>query len=223
MFEENDRWYYSAKVRLTVWFIVILVLAGLSVLAGLIVAIHFSMGWIFLVGLATGGLILVVALNVRFYGNLSLSKMYDVKIIRDKICKIAQQSSSQVETRKTSQASSQPSATVVVKKPVSTQQKSIAISGMIIKPSAFLGRSDIEIVRIEDSVFEIHKHAFMKCTSLKKVYIGKGVKRIEEYAFGSCLSIEKIVYNGTKKDWEQINISQFGNEVLSRVPIEFVK
>ncbi len=70
---------------------------------------------------------------------------------------------------------------------------------------AFYEDTALNYVDIPDSVTSIEYAAFYKNTSLKEIHIPKSVKTIRPDAFEDS-ALKDIYYDGTKKDWNEINI-----------------
>ena len=73
--------------------------------------------------------------------------------------------------------------------------------------SAFRDVTGITSVVIPDKVTTITMRAFTGCTALTSVAIGRGVTTIGDNAFEGCSALTDIYYNGTKEQWDLINIS----------------
>ena len=50
--------------------------------------------------------------------------------------------------------------------------------------------------------------AFRGCKNLKRITIPKGVRRFGEDVFSGCDSLEDVYYEGTKEEWEKVEIYQ---------------
>lgn len=60
---------------------------------------------------------------------------------------------------------------------------------------------------------DIDQYAFFGCDNLECLVIGSGVCRIASYALPEGLKTDYIYYEGTKDEWERIDISSVGNTV----------
>ncbi|MCR5805352.1 MAG: leucine-rich repeat domain-containing protein, partial [Clostridia bacterium] len=74
-----------------------------------------------------------------------------------------------------------------------------------IPASAFSQDTALTSVNIPSSVTSIEYSAFYQNTSLKEIHIPKSVKTIRPDAFEDS-GLKNIYYDGTKKDWNEINI-----------------
>lgn len=68
-----------------------------------------------------------------------------------------------------------------------------------------IGKSDTSFA-IPDSVTSIGEEAFSGCTSLTSVTIPDSVTIIWETAFLDCTSLASVTFDGTKAQWEAINL-----------------
>ena len=82
---------------------------------------------------------------------------------------------------------------------------------------AFSECDAIETVVIPDTVITIGDYAFAYCQGIKTVEIGAGVMYIGDFAFDECKSLSEVIYNGTKEQWNEININD--NEYLLNATI----
>ena len=83
--------------------------------------------------------------------------------------------------------------------------------------SAFAYCSELGSITIPDSVTEIKEWAFGYCSELSDVAIGIRVKTIASYAFCGCASITDVDYNGSKYQWEAINVGTYNENLLYAV------
>ena len=70
-------------------------------------------------------------------------------------------------------------------------------------------------------VTSIGDNAFNLCESLKSITIGSGLESIGEAAFKNCPSLTDVYYDGTKSQWESIEIKA-DNEYLLNADIHFM-
>lgn len=74
------------------------------------------------------------------------------------------------------------------------------------KPEAFQGNDKVTDIILRSGVWGIPDAAFKGCTNLKRLTIPKNVKKIGQDVFAGCDSLEDVYYEGTKEDWEKIEI-----------------
>lgn len=73
---------------------------------------------------------------------------------------------------------------------------------------------------IPESVKSIGDYAFYGCDSLTSIVIGNGVTSIGEAAFMGCDSLKSITFNGTKMQWNSIEL---GDEWNCEIPAQIVR
>ena len=71
--------------------------------------------------------------------------------------------------------------------------------------NAFKSSEATDII-IPSCVSAIHQGAFADCGSLERITIPKAVKRIEQGTFENCTALTDIYYEGSKDEWEAIEI-----------------
>jgi len=79
--------------------------------------------------------------------------------------------------------------------------------------NAFRSSNTITDIIIPSSVCAVYQGAFACCRSLERITIPKAVKRIERESFASCVSLTDIFYEGSKEEWEAIEIVNHLREV----------
>ena len=89
----------------------------------------------------------------------------------------------------------------------------------VIEYGAFRACNYSSIV-IPDSVTEIEDDAFNGCSELRVMTIGNGVKKIGDKAFSGCNKVKLINYNGTRNDWQRIEIKE-NNDCLDISKVNF--
>ena len=81
--------------------------------------------------------------------------------------------------------------------------------------NAFMLCFNLSSVIIGDSVITIGDGAFRACKSLKNVIIGKSITYIGYSAFEQCKNITDIYYTGSEKEWSNISIGLYNNELTN--------
>ena len=75
-----------------------------------------------------------------------------------------------------------------------------------IKAGAFSNNKNVTDILLPSNISEIPKGAFTGCKNLKNITLPKSIKRIEEKTFEGCTSLENVYYEGTREEWNQIDI-----------------
>ena len=81
---------------------------------------------------------------------------------------------------------------------------------------AFAGCSSLTKITIPDGVKEFEAGVFRDCSSLTSITIPKSVTRINNYAFDKNYALKTVYYRGTKEQWYDISISDYGNEYIKK-------
>ncbi len=79
---------------------------------------------------------------------------------------------------------------------------------------------EITSLKLPDTVKYICDNAFYCCEKLESVQIPKGVVSINKYAFFGCDALKTVSYNGTKTQWDSINIGAY-NAPLTNADIYY--
>ena len=77
----------------------------------------------------------------------------------------------------------------------------------------FTDCTSLQYVNIPNSVETIDRSVFNNCTALKSVMIPKSVTSINYYAFENCDALADIYYEGTKAQWNSIQISDLNDSL----------
>ena len=73
---------------------------------------------------------------------------------------------------------------------------------------------------IPEGVTEIHKYAFAGHTNVESVKISNTVVAIGDYAFADCSKITNVYYAGSESDWSSINMG-YNNNYLKNATIHY--
>lgn len=79
---------------------------------------------------------------------------------------------------------------------------------------------DFDKIDIPSGVTEIPEAAFRNCQSATELHIPKSVTRIEKDAFNGAYDISVIYYEGTRLEWNKIEVAS-GNNVFSTAKIVY--
>lgn len=85
---------------------------------------------------------------------------------------------------------------------------------------AFEGCNDLTNITILGSITSIDSNAFKDCISLTNITIPKSVELILSYAFDGCYNLTDVYYEGSKEDWENIDV-KIGNNILLNATIHY--
>jgi hypothetical protein len=85
--------------------------------------------------------------------------------------------------------------------------------------SVFANCDALKSINIPDNITTIEDEAFICCESLASVTIGKNVSKIGDLAFLGCDSIKELNFNGTIKQWNDIDK---GTACIYKVPAKVV-
>ena len=82
------------------------------------------------------------------------------------------------------------------------------------------GGSSVKSIEL-NNVNEVADMAFYYCENLQNIKFGNCLKHIGESAFRSCPNLSDVYFNGTKKEWESIEIGS-SNECLKNATIHYL-
>lgn len=101
--------------------------------------------------------------------------------------------------------------------------RDITIPGNVreIGRSAFINTSNLKTVIMKPGVEFIGEGAFSNCINLTELEIGAGIDCIDAYAFEECEKLSKVTFNGTKAQWNDIEIRE-KNDYLTKASVKFV-
>lgn len=83
----------------------------------------------------------------------------------------------------------------------------------IISPMAFMGCSELTSFQWSDKLQAVRYYAFKSCKKLNSVELASSVTEIGMEAFKGCEALATVIYHGTEKDWNNIQIQE-GNDPL---------
>ena len=79
---------------------------------------------------------------------------------------------------------------------------------------AFFACKSLKVIALPESVTCIGDSAFNSCSSLTSITIPNSVTSIGYAAFWDCSSLTSITYQGTKAQWEEIELSDGWNDEI---------
>ena len=83
-----------------------------------------------------------------------------------------------------------------------------------IPEQAFAYCDNLKYIHLPESITEINEYAFQSCQKLTRVVLGSNIEKILEWAFYDCSKLTDVHYNGTKDDFDKIDIGD-NDELLS--------
>ena len=101
---------------------------------------------------------------------------------------------------------------IVVPKTISYLDNDYSVTA--IGRGAFYRCSSLTSIVIPNGVTSIGGWAFDSCSSLTSIVIPDSVKSIGAHAFGYCKALKTISYNGTKAQWNKINLDYYWNKTF---------
>ena len=101
--------------------------------------------------------------------------------------------------------------------------KSIEIPSSVtsIGESAFEGCSQLTDIEIPEKVKVLNFSTFNECENLVSIIIPNSITMIRSFVFWKCNSLRTINYRGTEEEWNSISATDYGNELLRNVKINY--
>ena len=85
----------------------------------------------------------------------------------------------------------------------------------------FAGCDDLCCVKIPEGTTQISNYAFSGCERLTEATLGTNVGRISDNAFYGCGELTAIYYMGDVDSWQDIRVSEVGNEHFINTPVYY--
>jgi len=85
----------------------------------------------------------------------------------------------------------------------------------VIGAKSFKDCGDVTSVSIPQTVTLIMHSSFKYCSSLKTLYLPKNITQIQAYSFDECTSLSYVYFEGSEKEWEDLTIIKYGNDVIN--------
>ena len=80
----------------------------------------------------------------------------------------------------------------------------VPVSGFL--PGVFSGNGFVTDIILHPGIGGFPEGAFGGCKNLRRITIPKRVREIKRNVFAGCHSLEDVYYEGTREEWEKINI-----------------
>ena len=80
----------------------------------------------------------------------------------------------------------------------------VGVMGLL--SGAFQGNDRVTDIILHSKIYYIPEGAFGACKNLKRITIPRCVRNIRRNVFAGCVSLEDIYYEGTKEEWEKVEI-----------------
>lgn len=81
-------------------------------------------------------------------------------------------------------------------------------------------KGKVDYVTVKDGTKVIGKNAVSGMKALETVKFPKTLEQVKDHAFEDCDKLKDVVYEGTKKQYEKIEIGHEGNEPLKKAEVE---
>ena len=81
-------------------------------------------------------------------------------------------------------------------------------------------KGKVDYVTVADGTKVIGKNAVSGMKALETVRFPKTLEQVKDHAFEDCDKLKDVVYEGTKKQYEKIEIGHEGNEPLKKAEVE---
>lgn len=81
-------------------------------------------------------------------------------------------------------------------------------------------KKEVEYVQVGEKVEKIGKYSMAGLKGLKEVDLPKALKAVGDHAFEGCDKLEKVTFQGTEKQWDEVDIGHQGNEPLKNAKVE---
>lgn len=81
-------------------------------------------------------------------------------------------------------------------------------------------KEKVDYVTVADGTKVIGKNAVSGMKALETVRFPKTLEQVKDHAFEDCDKLKDVVYEGTKKQYEKIEIGHEGNEPLKKAEVE---
>lgn len=81
-------------------------------------------------------------------------------------------------------------------------------------------KKEVEYVQVGEKVEKIGKYSMAGLKGLKEVDLPQALKTVGDHAFEGCDKLSKVTFQGTEKQWDEVDIGHQGNEPLKNAKVE---
>lgn len=81
-------------------------------------------------------------------------------------------------------------------------------------------KKEVKYVQVGEKVEKIGKYSMAGLKELKEVDLPKALKTVGDHAFEGCDKLEKVTFQGTEKQWDEVDIGHQGNAKLENAKVE---
>lgn len=81
-------------------------------------------------------------------------------------------------------------------------------------------KKKVEYVQVNEGIEKIGKYSMAGLKGLKEVDLPQALKTVGDHAFEGCDKLEKVTFQGTEKQWDEVDIGHQGNAKLENAEVE---
>lgn len=81
-------------------------------------------------------------------------------------------------------------------------------------------KKEVKYVQVGEKVEKIGKYSMAGLKELKEVDLPQALKTVGDHAFEGCDKLEKVTFQGTEKQWDEVDIGHQGNAKLENAKVE---
>ena len=88
--------------------------------------------------------------------------------------------------------------------------------------SLFSECGQLREVIFEGEITSLGEWAFFQCVSLESITLTNALTEIKSYAFWGCSAFTDVYFYGSEEQWQQVNISNTGNNILRSATVHLI-
>lgn len=81
-------------------------------------------------------------------------------------------------------------------------------------------KKEVKYVQVGEKVEKIGKYSMAGLKELEEVDLPKALKTVGDHAFEGCDKLSKVTFQGTEKQWDEVDIGHQGNAKLENAKVE---